>query len=218
MELAAKAGSSTAELDFIGRIEDETGAAAGAVRDKITIKLKSETAQSAHKIQYDSGFTLAPGRYALKLLARENVSGKMGTFESRFTIPDLSADSSELKLSTVVFSNQREPVKSSLGANPLVVSSEKFIPNITKVFQRDRTMYVNFDVYDALPDPSNPQARNVKVSLSLLDEKGTRAFETGPVDATQLAATRPEAVPVNLEIPLKGIAPGPLHLRARRGG
>ena len=104
---AAKAGSSTAEFDFIGQIQDETGAAAGAVRDKITIKLKPETGQSGHKIQYDSGFTLAPGRYTLKLLARENVSGQMGTFESRFIIPDQSADSPELKLSTVVFSNQR---------------------------------------------------------------------------------------------------------------
>jgi hypothetical protein len=28
------------------------------------------------------------------------------------------------------------------------------------------------------------------------------------MDATQLAGTRPEAAPVNLEIPLKGIAPG----------
>ena len=69
-------------------------------------------------------------------------------------------------------------------------------------------MYVNFDVYDALPNPSNAQARNIKVSLSLLDEKGATAFEMAPLNATQLAATRPDAVPVSLEIPLKDIAPG----------
>ena len=69
-------------------------------------------------------------------------------------------------------------------------------------------MHVSFDVYDALPDASNPQARNISVSLRLLDEKGAKAFEIGPLDATQLAATRPEAVPVNIEIPLKDIAPG----------
>ena len=44
--------------------------------------------------QYDAGFTLAPGRYRMKFLVRENVSGKMGTFETQFTIPDLSADTS----------------------------------------------------------------------------------------------------------------------------
>jgi hypothetical protein len=46
------------------------------------------------------------------------------------------------------------------------------------------------------------------VSLSLFNQKGAKAFEIGPLDATQLAATRPEAVPVNVEIPRKDIVPG----------
>ena len=37
--------------------------------------------------QYDAGFTLEPGRYHMKFLVRENVTGKMGTFETHFTSP-----------------------------------------------------------------------------------------------------------------------------------
>jgi len=44
----------------------------------------------------------------MKLLARENGSGRMGTFETKFTIPDLAAQSPWLQMSSVVWSNQRE--------------------------------------------------------------------------------------------------------------
>jgi hypothetical protein len=215
MELAANSVASVAQLDFIGQLQDETHTVTG-VRDNIKLRVGPETAeQSGRKIQYDTGFTLAPGKYTLKLLARENVSGKMGTFESRFVIPDQSADTAELKLSSVVFGSQRvqmgatvRPADKSASANPLVVDGKKMVPSVTRVFRRDQSMYVNFDVYDALPDPSNREARNIKVNLSLLDGKGATAFEMAPLNATQLAATRPEAVPVNFEIPLKDIAPG----------
>ncbi len=213
-ELAARGDSPTVELDLIGQIQDETGAVAGTLRDKLAIKVDPTAAgESGRKIQYDVGFPLASGKYVLKLLARENSSGKIGTFESHFAIPDLSADTSALKLSSIVWSNQRVRLgaaapKKSTTANPLLAGGEKIIPNIAKVFRRDQPMYVNFDVYDAMPDPSNAEVRNLKISLSLLDENGTKVFDSGPLDATHLSETRPEAVPVNIEIPLKDIAPG----------
>jgi len=82
------------------------------VRDNIRIKLDQTKSSTAGRkgFQYDAGFTLAPGRYRMKFLVRENVSGKMGTFETRFTIPDLSAETSALKLSSVIMSSQREPL------------------------------------------------------------------------------------------------------------
>ncbi|HEY3840680.1 MAG TPA: VWA domain-containing protein, partial [Bryobacteraceae bacterium] len=221
VELAAKGGGAFTNFDFLGQIQDEQHAVAGNVRDNIKIKLDQTKSSTAGRkgFQYDAGFTLAPGRYRMKFLVRENVSGKMGTFETKFTIPDLSADTSGLKLSTVIWSSQREPVKSAVGAaerfnrkevaaNPMVVGSEKLIPNITRVFRRNQNLYVNFDVYDARPDPDNPKARRVKVSMSLFDPKGAKDFEIEPLAATQLADTRPEAVPVQFAVPLKGLAPG----------
>ncbi len=221
VELAAKGGGAFTNFDFLGQIQDETHAVAGNVRDNIRIKLdQTKSATAARKgFQYDAGFTLAPGRYRMKFLVRENVSGKMGTFETKFTIPDLSADTSALKLSSVIWSSQREPIKAAVGtaerfskkevnANPMVVGQEKLVPNITRVFRRNQNLYVNFDVYDARPDPENPKARKVKVSMSLFNPKGAKEFEIEPLAATQLADTRPEAVPVQFQIPLKGLAPG----------
>jgi hypothetical protein len=35
-----------------------------------------------------------------------------------------------------------------------------------------------------------------------------KSFEAGPIAATELATTRPNAVPVQMQVPLKGVAPG----------
>jgi hypothetical protein len=188
------------------------------VLDQIRIKL-DPTKTNRKSFQYDAGFSLEPGKYHMKFLVRENITGKMGTFETRFVVPDLSADTSGLKTSTIIWSNQREPIKQAVGvaekvnkkevaANPLIVGEEKVVPNITHVFRRNQNLYVNFDVYDSRPDPANAKARRVKVSMSLFNMKGVKAFEIGPLDATQLAPTRPEAVPVQFLVPLKDLAPG----------
>ena len=247
--LAAKGGAATTQFDFAGQIQDEKHAVVGNVRDNIQIKLNpapgaapaapavavgpttAATAKPAatpaaapaitarKSFQYDAGFTLEPGKYRMKFVVRENITGKMGTFDTRFTIPDLSADTSGLKLSTVILSNQREPVTAVVGtaerfsrkevrANPLIVGDHKVVPNINHVFRRNQSLYVNFDVYDALPDPVNIKNRRVKVTLSLFNKKSVKTFEVGPVEATQLVATRPEAVPVQIEIPLKDVTRG----------
>jgi hypothetical protein len=219
--LAAKGGASVTQFDFAGQIQDERHAVVGNVRDNIQIKLNQQSAAAAARknYQYDAGFTLEPGRYHMKFVVRENLTGKMGTFERGFTVPDLSADTSGLKLSTVVWSSQREPVAAAVGtaerftqrvtrANPLIVGNEKVIPNITHVFRRSQNLYVNFDVYDALPDPANARARRVKVDMSFFNKDNVKTFEVGPIDATQLAAARPEAVPVQFQVPLKDIARG----------
>jgi len=219
--LAAKGGASVTQFDFAGQIQDEQHAVAGNVRDNITIRLDKDNAAKAiqKSFQYDAGFTLEPGRYRLKFVVRENVTGKLGTFDMRFTIPDLSADTTGLKLSSIVWSSQREPLKAAVGAaekitakerlaNPLIVGEEKIVPNITRVFRRSQNLYVTFDVYDAQPDPADAQTCRLKVRMSLFNRKGIKAFEVGPVDATHLAATRPGAVPVQIQVPLKDLAPG----------
>jgi len=221
VDLAVKGGASVTQFDFIGQILDEQKNVVGNVRDFIKVSLDQDKAASAGKksFQYNAGFTLEPGRYHMKFLARENLSGKMGTFETRFTIPDLSADTSGLKISTVIWSSQRETVKTAVGvaqkltrreiaANPLIDGEEKMVPNITRVFRRNQNLYVTFDVYDARPDPQNSKARRVKVSMSLFNEKGAKAFDIGPLDETQVAGTRTETVPVKFQVPLKDLAPG----------
>jgi VWFA-related protein len=218
--LAQKKGGGETQFDFLGQIQDERRNVVGNVQDYIKVKLGASDAErlARRNFHYDAGFTLAPGKYRMKFLVREGQSGKMGTFEARFVVPDLSADSTLLKTSSVIWSNQREPVAAAVGkaekvekkaqkANPLIVDGEKIIPNVTKVFRRSQNLYIAFDVYDPAVDPADGKCR-VAVGMSLFNQKGAKAFETSPVKVTDLAGTRPNAIPVQLQAPLKGLAPG----------
>ncbi len=88
--LAAKKGADVTQFDFAGQIQDEQHAVVGNVRDFIKIRL-DQSARPHKSFQYDAGFTLEPGKYRMKFVVRENITGKMGTFEARFTVPDLAA-------------------------------------------------------------------------------------------------------------------------------
>jgi hypothetical protein len=219
--LAQKKSGGETEFDFIGNVMDERKTVVSQLRDYIHVKLTAAEAEklAARNFNYDAGITVAPGRYHMRFLVREGQSGKMGIFDARFTVPDLAADSMTLKTSSIVWSSQREMLKAAVGtaeqvnrkiaaANPLITGEEKIVPNIGKVFRRGQNLYVDFDVYDAAPDPKNPDARAVGVQLSLFNQNGEKAFEVGPIKATQVVTTRPNAVPVKIQVPLKSLAPG----------
>jgi VWFA-related protein len=218
--LAQKKGGGETQFDFLGQIQDERRNVVGNVRDFIKIKLDAADAErlARRSFHYDAGFTLGPGRYRMKFLVREDQTGKMGTFDTRFVVPDLAADSTVLKTSSVIWSSQREALKAAVGSaektnkktvtsNPLILGEEKIVPSVTKVFRRSQNLYISFDVYDAAVDPAD-RARHVAVSMSLFNQKGAKAFEAGPIRAGDLASARPNAIPVQLQVPLKGLAPG----------
>src|SRR5439155_6755303 len=159
LELAKHGGADTTKLDFIGEVRDSKGQVQGNVRDAQDIKLKGETASQLAKrtLAYDTGFTLQPGAYTLKFLTRENTTGKMGTFETKFVVPDLTQQVKYLPISSVVLSNQRQPLSESLASaerdkrilaqNPLVQDQTKLIPSVTKVFKQEQDMFVFLEAY-----------------------------------------------------------------------
>ncbi len=73
LALAKRGGAEHTLLDFIGEIKDDFGTTISNVRDKVNIKLSDATAAELQKrpIQYDTGFTLLPGKYRIKFLARD---------------------------------------------------------------------------------------------------------------------------------------------------
>ena len=219
--LAAKGAGGETEFDFVGNVMDERKAVVSTFRDYIKVKLDAGDKErlATRNFHYDAGCTLEPGRYRIRMLVRENQSGKMGTFDYRFVVPDLAADSMQLKTSSVIWSSQKEPIKAAVGeaekgnrktlqSSPLMFGDDKLVPNITKVFRRSQNLYITFDVYDAAPDPAAHSMRKVAVSMSLFNDKGMKAFQASPVEAREVATTRPNAVPVEIQVPLKTLAPG----------
>jgi len=215
--LTKKGTKQTADLDFIGQVRDATGKLIGGVRDNITVKLDEQAASKIGQrhLQYDAGLTLSPGTYSLRFLARENQSGRMGTFETKFVVPDLNSGG-KLRLSSVIWSNQKEAVSAAVGAaetnkkllaaSPLVQGDQKIVPSITRVFRKDQTMYVYFEVYDPALDPDR-KLPSVTAQIELLS--GARpVYNSAPVRLNKLATSRPGVAPFAFQIPLAKLPPG----------
>ena len=219
IELSRQGARESAQLDFIGQVRDSQGRVAAAVRDSIRVRLTGETAASWAKraLQYDTGFVLSPGSYRIKFLVRENLTGKMGTFEARFSVPDLAETAEDaLRLSSVVWANQREPLsaavasaandKKLLGAHPLIRDGQKLVPSVTRVFRKNQNLYVYFEVYDPGRAGAD-ETPSVSATLSLYRGQ-TKAFESDPVRVNQTVAGRPGTVAFQFQAPLARLHAG----------
>jgi VWFA-related protein len=215
IELARKGGAESTRLDFIGQIRDAKGALQGTVRDNIKVALKGDTVGELSKrnLAYDTGFTLPPGAYTIKFLARENETGKMGTFETKFSIPDLSGPTPTLPTSSVVLSYQREQLSAVvasaikdrrlINANPLIQNNQKLIPSVTKVFRKDENMFVYLEAYE----PEAETTQMLVASVAFYRGK-TKAFETTPLEIRDGLDPRSKAVPIRFSVPLAMLEPG----------
>ena len=215
----SKGSKAATELDFTAEVRDARDKPAAAVRDTIPLKLDEATAGQVTRkhIQYDTGLTLTPGKYKLRFVARENGEGKVGTFETPFTIPDLSSGSA-LRFSSVIFSNQRgqqsagvKNDKKLVQQNPLIDSTgQKIVPNVIRVFRPGQDLYVYLEVYDpTIPEnlPQNFRPTSVAADLALFD--GSRkVLETAPVRVNRPDAKRSNTIPLRLQASLKDLRPG----------
>jgi len=217
LEMARHGASERTRLDFIGVVKDDKGAVAGGgnVRDYVDLELKGDKAAeiTKHPVAYDTGFTLKPGAYSLKMLVRENETGKIGTYETKFVIPNLTTDQPLLPTSSVILSNQIQPMtealysaekdKKLLDENPLVQNKEKLIPSVTRVFKKTQDMYVYVEVYEPLATATEP----VVAAVSFFRGK-TKAFETEPLVVKDGLNAKSKALPVRFSVPLSRLAPG----------
>lgn len=218
LALARKGNHKSTEMDFIGQVRDKAGKLVAGVRDSIPVKLSQENAGklSKRRLEYDTGLTLPPGEYTLKFLARENLTGKMGTFEMPFVVPDLNAQGKGLRVSSVVWSNQREPLTSVVGSaennkklladHPLIADGQKLLPSITRVFRRDQSLFVYFEVYDPTLD-ANRKLANLTADLVLF-QGGRKLYESAPLGRSELKTARRGVVPFLFQIPLAKMPPG----------
>jgi hypothetical protein len=179
----------------------------GDVRDTINIPLRTQ-ATGRKNVQYNTGFLLAPGKYHLKIVVRENLNGQTGAFETDFTVPDLKK--APLKMSTIVLSNQRGPAGRNK-QNPLAREGSQLLPNLAHVFSTDQSLTFYYEVYDPARQKTEAGDKNsaMRVLTSIQFFKGkVKAYETPLVEAHELNAPDRKAATFQLEVPLTDLRPG----------
>lgn len=208
-------GSTKIEIDMVGEIKDEFGVTLRNSKDKLVFSLDANTASQVARrpIQYEAGFSLLPGSYVIKVLARDTTTGRIGTFQTSFVVPNLEREKTRLPISTVVLTTQRMPagdalytVKQKIGAdvaNPLVFDGQKLIPSVTRTFNISRPLQVFLQAYQRDSATMRPVVAYVTFS-----QGATHIMQTEAVSISEGWDPKTRAVPIRLSIPLDALKAG----------
>jgi VWFA-related protein len=215
LELARRRGAKALTLDVLLEVKDSYGATQRNMRDRIEVSLSAANAERliTQPIQYDTGVTLLPGHYMLKLLVRDAEVGRIGTYQTTFTIPNLNREPVRLPISSVVLGSQRLAVnealynvkttdKQSIG-HPLIESGRKLLPSVTRVFSASRDMHVYLEAYEQYAETQQPL-----IAFATFYREGAKVYESQPVTVTSGVQRTSKAIPVRMTIPLAGLSPG----------
>src|ERR1700684_1584689 len=161
LDWAQKHNKQHAEFDFAVEVRALPGGQIVAqLRDTITVNLEAEHFEQVRhsNLLYQGGMVLAPGNYRLKFVARENESGKIGTFEQNLIVP--ATQPGKVTLSSVVLSSQLVPVQKStevatkgqgvrakITSSPLDMEGQRIVPSVTNYFTQGQTLYVFLQAY-----------------------------------------------------------------------
>jgi VWFA-related protein len=199
---AIPASSDKVTLDVAGFIRDERGAPVGRIRDTLTVPPVSADGLAARQVLYETGVTLPPGRFSIKIVVRENAAGRMGTFEAPVVVPELKQ--APVKVSSVVLSTQLQRVAGRKTPSPLTRDGVELVPNLTHVVRHDQTLYLYYEVYDPAADHGAPQLRT---NLGFYRGR-VKVFETPVVERTNVDAGDRHAAVFQFEVPAASFKPG----------
>lgn len=214
---ARRRGADHVRIDFIGEVRDEYGGTVANLRDKVDIKLAGVAAAELAKrpIQYDTGFTLLPGRYRVKFLARDSETGRIGTYTMHLLIPNLNREQARIPMSSVVLSSQRVMLKDALftagkekgerahAISPLMQDGQKLIPSVTRVFSRAKELYVLLEAYQQDATAAKPL-----LAFVTFYRDRQKVFETAPLRVEDAAANRLKTMSLRFSFALEKLEEG----------
>jgi VWFA-related protein len=219
LALAKKGGAEHTLIDFLLEVKDDYGnTTAQSMRDNVNIKLTDKTAAELSKrpVEYDTGFTLLPGKYTIKFLARDDETGRIGTFQASFTIPNLNREVQHVAISSVVLSGELKNLTEAIynatkekdrakeeAVNPLVLNGQKLVPSVTRVFSKSRDLYVYLQAYEQ-------GAASVEPLITFVSfyQGKTKVFETQAMEVASGMSNSLKTMPVRFSIGLNTLPPG----------
>jgi VWFA-related protein len=200
---AQSSSQDRATIDVIGLMRDTEQRPVGRLRDTVKVAVQQTEDVKRKTVQYETGFTLPPGRYRLKVVLRENQSGAVGSYESDVVVPDMRR--LPVKLSSVVLGTQTQPVTQRNAISPLARNGTMLVPSLTHVVSTGQPLYFYYEVYE----PQALQSGSPRLLTSIAFFRGkVKTYETPLVEVTRLDAPDRKAAIFQYSVPASALKPG----------
>ena len=199
-------------------MKNATGIVVGQVRQTVNLAVDANQQVQKKNVQYSTGFTLAPGKYHVKFVVRENQSGKHGQLRDRHPGAGHEEDAAEAQLHCAVQPASAEQRKEVV--DPLVRDGQEWVPNVPHVFRQDQHLYFLYEVYSPARTRRGSSRRprralqrresgpvHVLTSIEFL-LGGVKVYETPQVEANAINVPERDAVGFEFDVPLTALKPG----------
>lgn len=198
-----KEGYYESEVQMYAAVTSITGQTVYQVDDSFKSRSGDFTLQELLKQRtyHQCIIPLPAGRYKLRLLVKDVNSGRMGTQESGFWIPQLREGA--LNTSSLICADVIQPAPENSRGEQFVLGPLKVIPNLEASYQRRHRLGLYLEVYDLDLDAATGKP-SVEVSYLLEATDGAR-MPIGP----EFESRFPEGhtMAISKGIPLSGLSP-----------
>jgi len=184
-------------LDSAAKLRDGT-------RDVVNMGLKPETrarvAQTGIRMQ--SRLKLPPGRYQLRMAARETGSGRVGSITYDLEVPDFSKE--PISMSGIVIGSGEGQSVMTAKTDEELRTVLPLAPTASREFRAGDGLATFVEVYDNQPQPPH----KVDIATSILTDEGRVVFNTSEERNSTELQGKSGGYGVTTKIPLTGFAPG----------
>jgi VWFA-related protein len=183
---------------------DDTGKVREGTKDNANLKLRPET----HKIVASNGvritrrIELPPGRYQLRIGARESVGGRVGSVLYDLDVPDFSKQ--DLAMGGILLTSAYASRIPTANPDPDFKNILPGSPSAVRVFPTGDELALAVDVYDN--KPSTPH--RVEIRTVLTGDDGKVVFNTREERKTEELKGAGGTYGHVAKVPLTGVAPG----------
>lgn len=188
---------STIAIDSQGRIR-------GGDRSVVNFALKPENHQRFVQtgVRVSTRLEVPPGRYQLRVAARESGTGRVGSVNYDLDVPDFTKD--RLAVSGIVIASAAGTLVSTVKHDAELRDVLPAPPAASRVFPRGDELAVYAEVYDN--DVRNPHT--VDITTTVLSEDGRNVFKTSEERSSSELQGKPGGYGHQARIQLKDFAPG----------
>jgi tetratricopeptide (TPR) repeat protein len=194
------------DVEVAWLVLDDEGRAQSGERMFAQPRLTAQTLERVQRsgLRFVRSLYLAPGRYQLRVAARESEGGRRGSVFYDLQVPDFGDD---LSISGVLLTSRAAAHTLTPSMDELVKARLQTPPTVMRAFASSDVLTAYAEVYDAL-EP----AHDVAVTTRVTDLDGREVFRVSderPSSALRAAGEWRHTV----AIPLARLRPGPYRLR-----
>lgn len=205
LQFTQRDGRYADDIEVAYQALDASGKVAAGNRDVITLALKPETYEHVSQtgVRLLNRMNLAPGRYQIRVAARDSGGQSVGSVRYDLDVPDFYK--STLSMSGLAITSASASLLPTAQPDaflkPPVMPAP---PAAARTFPADDTVAVFAEVYDN--DTSAPH--KVDLTTTVRTDTGTVVFKSAETRSTSEFDGKRGGFGYSVRVPLKGLAPG----------